>query len=103
LVFRKGCFTTPENLGFILTTGGAGMLIGSLLVSFFGGFQRKVLAIFGPYTLLRVSVLVAGLRPSGVLVGTAVFLAFFFLPTVMSSSQAIMQVKVSPEIQGRVF
>ena len=82
-------FTTPENLGLILTTGGVGMLIGSLLVSFYGDHQRKIYAVFGAYALLGVSVLVAGLRSSVALVGTAVFLAFFFLPTVMSSSQAI--------------
>ncbi len=96
-------FTTPDNLGLILTIGGAGMLVGSLLVSFFGDQGRKVYAVFGAYALLGVSVLVAGLRPSIALVGTAVFFAFFFLPTIMSSSQAIMQVKVSSEIQGRVF
>jgi MFS family permease len=37
------------------------------------------------------------------LVSIAVFLAFLALPTVMGASQAILQAKVAPDIQGRVF
>jgi MFS family permease len=96
-------FTTPDRLGLIMTIGGVGMLGGSLLMSIFGGGQRKVYAVFGAYAMLGVGVLIAGLSPSIILVAVAVFIAFFFLPTVMSGSQAIMQAKVSPDIQGRVF
>jgi DHA3 family macrolide efflux protein-like MFS transporter len=96
-------FTTPENLGLILTVGGIGMLIGSLIITVFGNQQRKVYAAFGAYALLGVGVMLAGLRPSVILIGTAVFMAYLFLPTVMSSSQTILQAKVAPEIQGRVF
>jgi MFS family permease len=96
-------FTTSDNLGLILTFGGIGMLIGSVLISIFGNLPRKVYAVFGAYAFLGVAVFLAGLRPSVPLIGTAVFLAFLSLPTVMGASQAIMQAKVAPEIQGRVF
>lgn len=96
-------FTTPEKLGLVLTIGGIGMLAGSLMISVLSGGKRKVFAVFGAYALLGVSVTLAGVQPSVTLVGIALFLVFFFLPTVMSASQAIMQVKVAPEIQGRVF
>jgi hypothetical protein len=79
------------------------MLIGSVLISIFGNMSRKVYAVFGAYAFLGLAVFLAGLQPSVFLVGTAVFLAFLSLPTVMSSSQAILQTKVAPEIQGRVF
>jgi MFS family permease len=95
--------TTPENLGLIMTIGGVGMLAGSLLMAAFGGGQRKVYAVFGAYAFLGAAVFLAGLRPSVILISTAVFLAFFFLPTVMGASQAILQAKVAPSIQGRVF
>lgn len=96
-------FTTPDKLGLILTIGGIGMLVGSLLVSALGGGKRKVYAAFGAYALLGVGVALAGIQPSITVVGIALFSVFFFLPTVMSASQAIMQTKVAPEIQGRVF
>jgi uncharacterized membrane protein (DUF485 family) len=85
-------FTSPNKLGLVLTIGGIG-----------GGGKRKVYAAFGAYALLGASVIVAGVQPSITLVSIALFLVFFFLPTVMSASQAIMQAKVAPEIQGRVF
>ncbi len=96
-------FTTPDKLGLVLTIGGFGMLAGSLMISVLSGGKRKVYAVFGAYALLGVSVTLAGVQPSITVVGISLFLVFFFLPTVMSASQAIMQVKVAPEIQGRVF
>jgi uncharacterized membrane protein (DUF485 family) len=79
------------------------MLIGSLLVTALGNIERKAYAVFGAYALLGLAVVVAGLRPSVVLISSALFFAFFALPTVMSFSQAIMQSKVEPNIQGRVI
>jgi MFS family permease len=96
-------FTTPDKLGVILTVGGVGMLIGGVLMSIWGGGRRKVYAVFGSYALLGLAVVLAGTAPSVTLVTAAVFLAFLFLPTVMGASQAIMQVKVAPDVQGRVF
>jgi len=96
-------FTTPKVLGLIMTVGGLGMLIGSLIFTATGGGARKSFALFGAYTLLSIGVILAGLKPSAELVGVAVFLAFFALPTVMGASQTILQAKVAPAIQGRVF
>ncbi|MFN2177165.1 MAG: MFS transporter [Anaerolineales bacterium] len=96
-------FTTPDKLGLILTTGGVGMLFGSVAMTVYGGGRRKAYAAFGAYTLMGFAVLTAGLKQSVLLISVAVFMAFFALPTVMGASQAIFQVKVSPKIQGRVF
>ncbi len=96
-------FTTPDRLGVILSVGGVGMLIGGVLMSVWGGGRRKVYAVFGSYALLGLAVVLAGTAPSVGLVTAAVFLAFLCLPTVMGASQAIMQVKVAPDVQGRVF
>ena len=96
-------FTSAEKLGLVMTIGGLGMLIGSLLVTAFGNIQRKAYAVFAAYTILGLSVVVAGLRPSVALISSALFFAFLALPTVMSFSQAIMQSKVDPIIQGRVI
>jgi MFS family permease len=96
-------FAAPEALGLIMTVGGLGMLIGSLLFTATGGGRRKIYAVFSAYAVLSVGVVLAGLRPCVQLVGAAVFLAFLAVPTVMGASQTILQAKVAPEIQGRVF
>lgn len=96
-------FTSPEKLGMIMTIGGVGLLLGSILMSVWGGGKRKVITIFGAYAIVALGVFLAGLSPVVWLLATAVFLAFFFLPLVMGASQALMQAKVAPEVQGRVF
>ena len=64
-----------------------------------------------PLTVLRemrlfiggVSILVAGLRPSLVVFTVGVFLFFLTQPIISSSTQAVLQNKVEPGVQGRVF
>ncbi len=96
-------FTSADTLGAIMSTGGVGMLIGGLFISVWGGGKRKVYAVFVAYALLGLGVLLAGVSPSVGLVTAALFFVFLCLPTVMGASQAIMQAKVTPAIQGRVF
>jgi DHA3 family macrolide efflux protein-like MFS transporter len=96
-------FTTPEILGRIMTVGGLGMLIGSIAFTATGGGRRRIFAVFGGYAALGAAVILAGSGPSADLVAVAVFLAFLAVPTVMGASQTILQAKVAPEIQGRVF
>jgi hypothetical protein len=59
--------------------------------------------LFGAYALLSAGVFFAGIKPTIPLISVAIFMAFFFLPMVMSTSMAIFQTKVPQGIQGRVF
>jgi MFS transporter, DHA3 family, macrolide efflux protein len=96
-------FASEIELGTVLSIGGMGMLIGSLVVSTWGGSQRYILNVFGFTILGGLSILAAGMKTSVALVAVAAFLFFFGLPISNSSSQVIFQKKVSPHIQGRVF
>jgi MFS transporter, DHA3 family, macrolide efflux protein len=96
-------FASEIELGTILSIGGMGMLIGSLVVSTWGGSQRHILNVLGFTLLGGLSIVAAGMRTSVGLVAVAAFLFFFGLPISNSSSQVIFQKKVSPHIQGRVF
>jgi MFS transporter, DHA3 family, macrolide efflux protein len=96
-------FASEIELGTVLSIGGMGMLIGSLVVSAWGGSQQYILNVFGFTLLGGLSVLAAGMKTSVVLVALAAFFFFFGLPIVNSSSQVIFQKKVSPHFQGRVF
>jgi MFS family permease len=96
-------FSTPGNLGIVMTTAGIGMLAGSIVMMVIGDKWQKIYVLFGAYALLAVGVFFAGIKPSIPLISVAIFMAFFFLPMVMSTSMAIFQIKVPLGIQGRVF
>lgn len=96
-------FTTPQVLGRVLAVGGLGLLSGGITMSIWGGGRRRIYAVIGFYILLGVGILLTGLHPSAVMVAVGVFLAYLSLPFVIGASQAILQSKVAPEIQGRVF
>jgi hypothetical protein len=59
--------------------------------------------VIGFITLGSFGPLVAGLRPSGVVVAAGMFILLFCVPFALGSSQAIFQTKVAPGVQGRVF
>jgi MFS family permease len=96
-------FSTPERLGLVMAIAGIGMLFGSIVMMIIGDKWRKIYILFGAYALLAVGVFFAGIKPSIPLISIAIFMAFFFLPMLMSASMAIFQIKVHPGIQGRVF
>ncbi|MEM9219067.1 MAG: MFS transporter [Cyanobacteria bacterium P01_F01_bin.150] len=96
-------FTDAQTLGQILSLGASGWLMGGILMSTWGGPKRRVHGVFAFELLMGISVLVAGLRPSPVLITAAAFTFFFSVPLIIGCSNAIWQVKVEPAVQGRVF
>jgi len=96
-------FASAAVLGTVLSIGGSGMLVGSVVMSTWGGPVRLIKSVFG-FTLLNgLCILVAGLRPSAKLFAVAAFLFFVGLPIINGSIQVIFQRKVVPDVQGRVF
>jgi MFS transporter, DHA3 family, macrolide efflux protein len=91
------------SLGAVQTAGGVGLLAGSILVSAWGGPQKRILAVIGFISLSAFGLLAVGLSPSLYLVGSGLFLLLFFISMASAASQAIFQVKVEPAVQGRVF
>ena len=96
-------FTNAQVLGRILSLGAIGWLVGGILMSTWGGPKRRVYGVFAFEILLGVSIFIAGLRPSAILITVAAFSFFFSVPLIIGCSNAIWQVKVAPEVQGRVF
>jgi len=97
-------FGSVTQMGAAQTVMGAGMLLGSLLLSIWGGPKRhKVKVIIGFIALASLGYLVAGLRPSLGYIGTGLFILTFFIPFASGPSSAIFAAKVAPDVQGRVF
>jgi MFS transporter, DHA3 family, macrolide efflux protein len=96
-------FASASVLGTIVGIGGSGMLVGSIILSVWGGPKRRIYGVLGFNMLAGLSILVGGLRPSAALIAASAFVFYLCLPIVNGSSQAIWQSKIAPELQGRIF
>ena len=96
-------FTSVTVLGTIQSLGGAGMLVGSVAISIWGGTRPLIRGIFAFDILAHLCILALGLRTDAALFSLARFLFFFSLPIINSSVFTILLRKVPPAIQGRVF
>ncbi|MGB0384238.1 MAG: MFS transporter [Ardenticatenaceae bacterium] len=96
-------FASTSLLGTILSVGGLGMVAGSVVMSVWGGPPQRIETAFCFMLLVGVSIIACGLRPSVLVWSIAPFLLFFSLPIIDGSVQVVLQEKVAPEVQGRVF
>lgn len=96
-------FASPSVFGTLLSIAGIGMLIGSLVMSVWGGPQRRIDAVFSVMLLGGLCILIAGSSPSILVVGIAAFLFFAGTPILNACTQVIFQEKVAPYVQGRIF
>lgn len=93
-----------QALGAVMSAFGVGGVAGGMLMSVWGGPQRRVYGLLlGMAASSLIGVVPLGLgRSLPAWVACALVLSFF-LPIVNGSSQAIWQAKVAPDVQGRVF
>jgi len=94
---------SPAILGYVQTAGGVGMLIGSILLSVWGGPKKKIISILTFVSISSVGLVIAGLRPNAYLIAIGYFVMLFVIPLASGSSQAIFQTKVPLDLQGRVY
>src|SRR5262249_20518066 len=91
-------------LGGIQGVMGPGGVLGGLFLTLWGGPKRKIHG-------LLIGVILTGLLGDALMgLGQAVptwivagFCVEFFIPMMLGSGTAIWQIKVAPEVQGRVF
>ena len=95
--------STPAMLGLLTSAAGLGFLAGSLLMSVWGGPNRKMLGIYFTEVIIAISLLILGFTTNLLILGVGAFLAFCSMPILNSCSQVIWQRKTAPDIQGRVF
>jgi MFS family permease len=96
-------WTSSDVLGVVISIAGVGMLLGSLIMSVWGGPRRRINGVLWFELLSGVCFLFIGFRPSFWPVAAGVFGAHMTIAIVYGSNQAIWQSKVAPDIQGRVF
>jgi DHA3 family macrolide efflux protein-like MFS transporter len=96
-------FATPVALGTVDAVAAGGILLGSLTLTVWGGPRRRVVAIVSFLTFQGLILFLGGVQPSIPLIATAAFVFMFALPLVNGCTQVILQSKVAPDVQGRVF
>ena len=96
-------FASPAGLAVTTSVGAAGLILGGLALSVWGGPRRRAYGVVGAGVLVGGATVLAGLRPNVVVVAFALFFLYFGIPVMNGCSQAIWQAKVAPELQGRVF
>jgi len=94
---------TPDTAGLVGSVVGLGMLVGTLVMSAWGGPKRRVYGVVLSGMWMGAMLLLLGLPASIPLVAISGFLAMLVLPIMNASSQALWQSKTDPDVQGRVF
>jgi MFS family permease len=80
-----------------------GGVAGGVLLSVWGGPKRRIHGVLVGWSLSGAGILMMGLGSAIPLWLVAGFVYGYFEPIVNGSDQAIWQVKVAPDVQGRVF
>jgi DHA3 family macrolide efflux protein-like MFS transporter len=96
-------FASPAMLGTVMTCAGMGMFAGSVLIGVWGGPRQKVHGVLGFMLLSGAALLPTGLAESSTLIAAGAFVFLLCVPVISGCSMTIMQSKVDPAMQGRVF
>jgi MFS family permease len=96
-------FADEIAMGNAFTAAGLGMVVGSVVMSVWGGPKKRVYGVLGADLVLGFALVAWGSRPSLVPIIIGGIVAFFVIPIANGSSQALWQAKVEPDVQGRVF
>lgn len=92
-----------KTLGFVLSIAGAGMLVGTLIMTAWGGPKRKIHGfwIFGVMSFLSSLLLILPITLATLC--TSIFILVISSPIVNACSQTIWQHKTPADVQGKVF
>jgi MFS transporter len=96
-------FTSASTMSYIVAASGVGAIAGGVVMSIWGGTQRRARAILWCEGASAFCLVLAGLRPSALLLGVAATIYGFIWPLSMGNSQALWQSKVTSDTQGRIF
>ena len=90
-------------LGSIQSAGAIGGVVGGVLMSLWGGFKRRIHGVLLGWILASLALALLGVGRDLSVWIPAMLIGSLFFPLINSSSQAIWQAKVAPDLQGRVF
>lgn len=94
---------SEETMGLILSVMNIGGLVGGIIIGVWGGTRPRMHTIMPGIVIAGIALMVFGLMrlPAGM--SAALFFGMMPLPMANALFMSIMQAKVAPDIQGRVF
>lgn len=90
-------------LGTLLGVMSAGSIVGGVIMSAWGGTRPRIHTIMPGIAVAGACLALYGLGRSPLALGATLFLLMLPLPMVNAAFMSIMQAKVPPDLQGRVF
>jgi MFS transporter, DHA3 family, macrolide efflux protein len=96
-------FASIGVLGWLMMAGGSGMLAGSLTMSAWGGPRRRIHGVLGFLGIGGFALFLHGMAPSPWLIAFVAPAFLFTIPIISGSCFAILQTRIPPDLQGRVF
>lgn len=99
--FKKGA----QELAWFQAAMGIGIILGGLLLGIWGGFKRKILNILIGIIGMSASILFIGFLSPNAFFVSIILMAFMGLMNAFTNGSLgpLLQTKVPPEMQGRVF
>ncbi len=95
--------TNAAGLGLIVSAGGAGMLLGSFIMSIWGGPKKKINGVYIFVFLEGLAFILAGFQPLALVFAAGIFCYNCALMLDDGCYVTIFQKKVAQDVQGRLF
>lgn len=105
LLVTKGFGRDVQELAWVESAFGIGIILGGITLSAWGGFKRRIVTSFLGIIGIGLGVILTGATPSGffTIVLAANFLLGFSQVMANGPIHAIFQSAIAPDMQGRVF
>jgi DHA3 family macrolide efflux protein-like MFS transporter len=105
LLVRQEFHGGATQLAVVESVFGAGVILGGLALSIWGGFRRRIVTSFSGVIGIGIGVILTGLAPADLfwLLLAAIFVLGFTQVFANGPLNAIFQSTVAPDMQGRVF
>ena len=94
---------SEKLLGILLGAMNMGIVVGGIIMMIWGGTRPRIHGIMIGLLIRSVWLGIYGIVRTPLMLGVALFFIFFTSPLVDASFMSILQAKVPPGMQGRVF
>jgi len=96
-------FSSIQTFGFVMSLAGCGMVLGSIVMSIWGGRKKSFFVLFIFSALNGIALIITGIKPSIPIITFGLSLSFFTTPIIWGTNSTIWQTSIHPNFQGRVL
>ncbi len=94
---------SEATLGILMSTLNIGAIVGAVIIGAWGGTRPRIHTIMLGVIAIGVFLVLLGTAQTGFALGAALFLTLLPIPMINASFSSMLQAKVAPDVQGRVF